>query len=112
VSYKVTVRRGPRVVRTQTLTLDGALRLAEETARTSRGRDAVEFINRRYEPGELVATRIELKGPRVRAGLDVRGDGTVLAWTGRIRRAPVEPRPGETPYTALKRTLQSVSVDP
>jgi hypothetical protein len=112
LSYKVTVRRGPKVEHAETASLDGALRLAEEHARTSRGREAVEFMSRRYEPGDLVAVRIELKGPRVRAGLDVRGDGSVVAWTGRMRRAIVDPTPGESPYAALRRTLQRVKVEP
>ena len=64
----------------------------------------MDFISRRYEPGDLVAARIELKGGGVRAGLDVHGDGSLVAWTGRIRRAVIEPRPGENAYAALRRT--------
>jgi hypothetical protein len=105
LSYRVTVRRGPKVERSKHESLDEALVVVEADARTAPRRGSVVFISRHYEPEDLVAVRIELKGSGVRAGLDVRGDGTVVAWTGRIRRAVIEPRPGESPYAALRRTL-------
>ena len=67
---------------------------------------------RRYEPGDLVAVRAELRGPGVSGGVDVLGDGAVTAWTGRIRRKAVDPQDGQSPYDALREALQSTSVDP
>jgi hypothetical protein len=113
VSYRLTVRRGPRIEKETRETLDEALDLLEAYTTTATRREAVEFVNRRYEPGDLVALRIELKGDGVRAGLDVHGDGTATAWTGRISRKPIEPERGESPLDALRRTLrQSVRVEP
>jgi hypothetical protein len=115
--WRVTVRTGPQVERVAADTLEEALDAVELHARAAANterRATVDTRVRRYEPGDQVAVRAELRGPRVSAGLDVRGDGSVDAWTGRIRRRSVEPLDGETPYEALRRAVggQSTSVDP
>jgi hypothetical protein len=113
LSYRLTVRRGPKIEKETRESLDEALDLLEAYTTTATRQQAVDFVNRRFEPGELVAMRVELKGDGVRAGLDVHGDGSATAWTGRIRRTAIEPEPGESPLSALRRTLvQSVKVEP
>jgi hypothetical protein len=104
VSYRVTVRRGPQVTREEYETLNQALAAIEREARGDR--QAISALGRTYEPEQLVAARIELKGTGKPAGIDVRGDGTLVAWTGRIRRTPLEGR------DALKALRQSLSVEP
>jgi hypothetical protein len=120
VSWRITVRTGPRVTRLRADTLTEALETLETETRaaaTTTRRGTIDVRYRRFEPAEQVATRAELSGPSrwrpaVRAGLDVRGDGSVEAWRGRVRRQALEPAPGESPYDALRRALQSTSVEP
>ena len=108
--YAALVRHGPKVERERYDTLEEALAAIE-----SRGRRLEQEANatpvggrllRRIDPQQQVVARIELKGPRrLRAGVDVRGDGSSETWTGRVRKQLVEQRRGESPYDALRRTL-------
>jgi hypothetical protein len=101
--YRVTVRRGPRVTREDYETLNQALAAIEREARGHRRAESA--FGRTYAPEQLVAARIELKGATQRAGIDVRGDGSLVAWTGRVRRTLLE---GD----AIQALRQSVSVEP
>jgi hypothetical protein len=110
-AWKVTVRTGPKVQRLRAGSLEEALELAETETRvaaTTTRRGTIDVRIRTFEPADQVATRVELRGPGTRAGLDVRGDGSVQAWTGRVRRTLVEPEGDETPYEALRRQMASV----
>jgi hypothetical protein len=113
VSWRVVVRRGPRVERHRAESLEEALDVLETEARVASNTERRGELDARYRtfsPAEQVAVRIELRRPRV--GFDVRGDGSVQAWTGRIRRRLIEPEGDETVYEALRRALQSTSVEP
>jgi hypothetical protein len=105
LSYQIKVRQGPKVKREKRDSLAEALDALERHARTAPRREAVDFVSRRFQPGDLIALRVELKGDGVRAGLDVHGDGSAIAWTGRMRRIAIEPEAGESPLAALRRTL-------
>jgi len=114
--WQVIVRDGPRVTRHRAEGLDAALDLVERSARAvaaGPGRETVELRVRTFTPQQQVAGRVELRGPRVRAGVDVRGDGAAEAWIGRIARRVIAQEAGETPYAALRRTVSgSRSADP
>ena len=110
MSYRVVVRHGPKVDKHDAATLEAALELLESRARAvagGPGRGTVDLRVRRFEPVQQVAARAELRGAGVRAGVDVRGDGSVEAWTGRIRRRLIEPRDGEDAFSALRRVVRT-----
>ena len=118
--WTVTVRSGPRVQRVRAASLEEALDALETETRVAANterRGAVDVRFRTFEPHDQVVARAELRGPgrwrpAVRAGLDVRGDGAVEAWMGRVSREPVEPVGRESAWDALRRALQSTSVEP
>lgn len=112
--WKLTVRAGPRVERSRYDELSAALQAAEAEARVAAREASGRVVNarfKRFEPAQQVSARVELAGPervlpRVRAGLDVRGDGSTEAYLGRLRRQVVARRAGEDAYRALRRVLQ------
>jgi len=109
-SYTVITRRGPKVRRLGFGELGAALGAIEAEGRTAeQGANAQEAgggIMRKIEPVQQVVARLELRGPRrLRAGVDVRGDGSSESYTGRVRRQLIEQQPGETAYDALRREL-------
>jgi hypothetical protein len=110
VSYTLTIRLGPKVDRERYSDLDAALRAIEqqghELERSAGARARGGTLIRRIEPVQQVVARLELAGPaRLRAGVDVRGDGSSEAFTGRVRRRLVEQRGRESAYDALRRAL-------
>jgi hypothetical protein len=79
-------------------------RLGESGAR----RETTSFLGREFTPAQQVAARAEVTGPkRLRAGIDVRGDGSAEAWIGRLSRRLVEPERGEDAHAALRRALRA-----
>lgn len=108
--YKLKVRAGPRVERKRFGDLWSALQeLERRGAQLQEGVGAQTIdlkLARKFEPVQQVVARLELAGPgRLRAGIDVRGDGSVEAWTGRFRRSLIRQEPRESAYEALGRTL-------
>src|SRR3989440_12775583 len=108
--YRLKVRVGPRVERSRHDDLDAALRELEaravELQSSARSRPVDLKLMRRFDPVQQVTARLELSGPgRLRAGVDVRGDGSVESWTGSLRRRLIEQRRGESAYDALRRSV-------
>ena len=108
--YTLVIRTRARPAKERFTGLDEALASIETKGRELE-QDAAEparggTIIRKLEPVQIVVARLELSGPRrLRAGIDVRGDGSSEAFTGRVRRQVVEQQPGESAYDALRRVL-------
>ena len=118
--WRVVVRHGPHVEKLRCETLPQALDALEERARAVANGpklDAVDVRVRTYSPADQISARAELKGPQrlrpfIHAGIDVRGDGSVVAWSGGVRREEIAMVGGETAYAALRRAVQSTKVEP
>ncbi|MCW3001802.1 MAG: hypothetical protein JWQ20_1100 [Conexibacter sp.] len=108
-SYRVIIRRRGRTEKQRHDSLAAALDALERELRVAatRQRPHVErALGRGYEPIQQVAVRGELRGPRgLRAGIDVRGDGSAEAFTGRIGRRLVARDGGEDAWGALRRVI-------
>jgi hypothetical protein len=89
--------------------LDEALDAVEASARhlsdSADAKPIETLIFRNFDPVQQVVARVELSGPRrLRVGIDVRGDGSVESYSGRLRRQLIRQRADESPYEALRRT--------
>jgi hypothetical protein len=109
--YHAIVRRAGRTDTTRHASLDEALEALEgrllELAAQQRPR-VHRALGREYAPVAQVALRGELRGPRgLRAGVDVHGDGSATAFTGRLVRRPVDLLAGEDAYAALRRIARA-----
>ena len=113
MGWKLTIRSGPKVQRSRFESLEPALAELERRAgQLAAGTPPppVDAKFTRFEPSQRVIARLELSGPQrllasVRAGVDVRGDGSINAYRGRVRRELIEPGPGESSYAALRRAV-------
>jgi hypothetical protein len=115
VRWRLTERAGPKVRRSSFDDVGGALDALESRGRELAGtaggtQSSVDVKYKRFEPRQRVVARLELAGPerfvpRVRAGVDVRGDGSVEAFRGRVRREVISAKGGETAFAALRRVL-------
>lgn len=109
-AYTLTTRDGAKVRKRHYAELADALgdleREGRELEQSADARPEGGTLIRRLDPVQIVVARLELSGPgRVRAGVDVRGDGSSEAFTGRLRRQVVEQVDGESAYDALRRVL-------
>jgi hypothetical protein len=91
--------------------LDEAVRAMEsavEEVRDEGGLPTVKML-REFEPGDRVAARIEISsGGWLRgrtAGVDVMGDGSLVPFSGGVRRSGLDVLPDEPPLDAVRREL-------
>jgi hypothetical protein len=107
--YALTARIRGKVERESFDDLGAALDALERWGHLLQGRADADIVGgslmRRFQPEDQVTARLELSGRGVRGGVDVRGDGTAVPFTGRLRRSVVERRDGESAYDALRRQM-------
>src|SRR5262245_54320338 len=89
--WRLTVRHGSQVRKLRVETLDEALAAALEQVDAVRREGGLPAISglRDFEPGQRVHARVEISGRGLRpatGGFDVMGDGSVVAYTGGVRR--------------------------
>jgi len=114
VPWTVTVRVSARVERERFEELDQALDELESRVNAlsaAAPKRPLELRVKTYEPVQQVFGRIEVAGPQrlvpsVRAGIDVRGDGSMEAYLGRVRRTLIDQHKKESSIEALRRAVR------
>jgi hypothetical protein len=109
--WTLKVRDGSRIERTQFADLEKALRALERRLKElepTAHREDVRLLKRKIDASRLVSVRAELSGPgrlmpSFRGGIDLRGDGSMEAFTGRSRRTLIEQGRRESATQALRR---------
>jgi hypothetical protein len=110
-AYRLTIRHGSRVRRESFEDLEEAIAAMEAAVDGVRATGPLEGVKilRDFEPGERVAARVELStGGWLRgreAGLDVMGDGTLVAYAGGMGRRKLEPDARQTAFDAVRSEL-------
>ena len=109
--YKLTVRRGPRVTREKFEDLDAAIAALERHAKEIRSAGPLQprKMLREFESEVQVAGRVEISTGGLLwrgedAGVDVMGDGSLVAFRGGMRRTELDPG-SRGPVDAVRRVL-------
>jgi hypothetical protein len=109
--WKVTVRHGSRVGREKFSSLEEAVADARRRVEEVRREDRLPHVSliREFTPEEQVQARIEISGPGLirspEGGLDVMGDGSVIAYTGAVRKEPLDADSLDHAFERLLETL-------
>jgi hypothetical protein len=112
VSWKVTIRHGSRVGREKFGSLDEAIAEARRRVEEIQREGGLPTISafRQHTPDQRVEARIEISGPgffRSReGGIDVMGNGHAIAYTGAIRKEPIEADSLDGAFERLQSALQ------
>lgn len=91
--------------------LEEAIGAMEARAQEVRATGSLRRVTmlRDFEPAQRVAARIELSTGRwLRGrdvGVDVMGDGSLVPYSGGVRRRQLEPLPGEAAFETIRREL-------
>jgi hypothetical protein len=109
--WKVTVRHGSSVGREKFSRPEEALAEARRRVDEIQREDRLPHISmiREFSPAEQVQARIEISGPGLirgkEGGIDVMGDGHAIAYTGAIRKEPIQASSLDEAFEGLKSAL-------
>lgn len=111
-AFKLTIRHGAKVSREDHESLPTAMASLREHAERIRAEGNLPEVSmiRTYEPGDRVKARLEVSTGRFLrsrdAGVDVMGDGEVVAFKGGVGRKPLATEAGDSPYEAVESALR------
>ncbi len=111
MAWTLTIRHASAVDREKFDDLDQAIGEARRRLEEIRAEGGLPPINalRDFEPGQRVHARFELDGPGFfrgpKGGLDLMGNGSVVAYTGTIRKEPLE---ADSLDEAIERLLEAL----
>jgi hypothetical protein len=109
--YTLTVRHGPEVRREHMDSLEQAIDELRRQAEEIRSEGPLRKVSalRDFEPGQRVHARLEIStGGILRgrdAGVDVMGDGTLVPFSGGVRRTELELKDDQSPFDAIGESL-------
>lgn len=113
MKWKLTVRNGSEVSHEQFDDLDEAVARVRERALEIRSLGPLKEASmiRDYKPADQVRARLQLAGKgrwgrRPSAGVDVRGDGAFVPFSGGMVREELDPSGHETPFDLVRETLE------
>jgi hypothetical protein len=109
--YTLTVRHGSVVERGRFDGIEEAIEEMRRSAEAIRAEGSLPKVSvpRDYEPSEQVHARLEISTGgllrRREAGLDVMGDGSLVPYTGGVRRTPLEAPDTDDPFEAVAEAM-------
>jgi hypothetical protein len=112
MEWRLTVRRGSEVERLGFDDLGEAVAAMRERALAIRAEGPAAPVSalREFKPGDQVNARLQLSGRgllrRPTAGVDVRGDGTFVPFSGGVRREELDPTDYDTPFDVVREALE------
>jgi hypothetical protein len=112
-AWKLTIRNGSKVAHESFDDLEAAVAAMRERALEIRAAGPAKAVSalREFGPGDQVVARLQLAGRGLLrkpvAGVDVRGDGTFVPFRGGVRREELDPTDYDTPFDAVRETLEA-----
>ena len=112
-SWKLTVRHGSDVDHERFDDLGAAVAAMRERALAIRSEGPVRPVSaiRDFEPAAQVHARLQLSSggffKKTVAGVDVRGDGTFVPFSGGVAREELDPTDHDTPFDLVRETLEA-----